>query len=69
MADDNFCGHSLTGLEYVTSEFSLFCYYFELIRKTNAKLDTYLKYVVAAGYGMFDTMFLILEFLVDAIFF
>ena len=60
--DDQFCGQGVTGLNPVTSDFSVSCCYFELNGK-KTKLNIYLKYVVKKGRVVSDTMFVIVHFL------
>ena len=65
--DDQFCGQGVTGLNPVTSDFSVSCCYFELNGK-KTKLNIYLKYVVARGYVVSYTVFIYLKFLLATIF-
>ena len=68
VASDKFCGQELTELDPVTSELSVFCCCFELDEQPNDKFNTYLKYVVAAGYVVSGTMFVIINFLIADVF-
>ena len=52
---------SVNGIRPVTSEFSVSCSYFELDEKNKGKFNTYLKYVVAVGHVVSDTMFIHIE--------
>ena len=57
---DQFCGLAVTGLDPITVYFSLYSCYFELCEQSNAKRNTYLKDVFAAGHVVSETVFIII---------
>ena len=65
---DQFCGRAITGINHVASDFS-FPYFLNIDKEGGTQLESYIRDIDAYGRNFSNAMFIILNFLLDSIYF